>query len=195
LLPRVAVPDVPKTLSVHLNREGPRDLDPEAAALETDRSFVLEFVNHGQPLHVHVHPDDVLDGVVTPAETQVYVDEAETRSVDVAVPRGAGPLEGRLQLVTGYGAEESAVAVSVTSERKDGGPDVAVDDTLTEKETPADPDTAASVTQVVTPVALAGVAVLVAAAAAIAVPDAGALAVGVAGVLAGVAVAAYELFR
>lgn len=186
---------MPKTLSVHLNRDGPRDIDPEAAALETDRSFVLEFVNHGQPLHVHVHLDEVLDGVVTPAETQLYVDEDETRSLEVAVPRGAGPVEGRLRLVTGYGAEEASVALSVTRERKDGGPDVAVDDTLTEKEAAPEPDTAASVTQVVTPVVLAGVVVLVAAAAAIAVPDAGALAVGVAGVLAGVAVAAYELRR
>jgi len=186
---------VPKTLSVHLNRDGPRELAPEAAALETDRSFALEFVNHGQPLHVHVHPDETLDGAVTPAETQVYVDEGATRTVDVAVPRAAGPVEGELELVTGYGAEEASVAVSVARERKDGGPDVAVDDALSEKEATPEPDATTSVTRVVTPVVLAAVVVMVAAAAAIAVPDAGALAVGVAGVLAGVAVAAYELFR
>ncbi|SEV91173.1 DUF7524 family protein [Halobacterium jilantaiense] len=185
---------MPETLSVHLNREGPRELDVERAALETDRSFVLEFVNHGQPLHVHLHPSETLDGVVTPAETQVYVDEGETRPVDVSVPRQSGPVEGTLDVVTGYGAEEATVAVSVTSERKDGGPDVAVDDTLAEK-TGAESEATTSMTAVVTPVVLAATVVVVAAAVAIAVPDAGALAVGVAGVLAGVAVAAYELFR
>jgi len=185
---------VPETLSVHLNREGPRELDVERAALETDRSFVLEFVNHGQPLHVHLHPSETLDGVVTPAETQVYVEEEATRRVDVSVPRQSGPVEGTLGVVTGYGAEEASVAVSVTSERKDGGPDVAVDDTLAEK-TAVEPDTTSSVSQVVTPLVLAATVVVVAAAVAVAVPDAGALAVGVVGVLAGVAVAAYELFR
>lgn len=185
---------MPETLSVHLNRGGPRELDAERAALETDRSFVLEFVNHGQPLHVHLRPSEALDGVVTPAETQVYVDEGETRRVDVSVPRQSASVEGTLDVVTGYGAEEATVAISVTSERKDGGPDVAVDDTLAEK-TPAEPDATTSVTEVVTPVVLAATVVVAAAAVAVAVPDAGALAVGVAGVLAGVAVAAYELFR
>ena len=185
---------MPETLSVHLNREGPRELDVERAAFETDRSFVLEFVNHGQPLHVHLHPSESLDGVVTPAETQVYVEEGETRRVDVAVPRRSAPTEGTLDVVTGYGAEEATVAVSVTSERKDGGPDVAVDDTLAEKTT-TEPDASASVATVVTPVVLAATVVVVAAAVAVAVPDAGALAVGAAGVLAGVAVAAYELLR
>jgi hypothetical protein len=185
---------VPETLSVHLNREGPRELEVERASLETDRSFVLEFENHGQPLHVHLHPDEALADVVTPAETQVYVDDGETRRVNVSVPRGAGPVEGTLEMVTGYGAEETAVAISVTNERKDGGPDVAVDDTLAEK-TPTESDTTTSVTKVATPLVLAATVVVVAAAVAVAVPDAGAIAVGVVGVLAGVAVAAYELFR
>jgi len=185
---------VPETLSVHLNREGPRELDVERAALETDRSFVLEVVNHGQPLHVHLHPSETLDGVVTPAETQVYVDEGETRRVDVSVPRGSGPVEGALDVVTGYGAEEATISVSVTDERKDGGPDVAVDDTLAEK-TPTEQSASTSVTSVATPVVLAALVVVAAAAVAIAVPDGGALAVGVAGVLVGVAVAVYELFR
>jgi hypothetical protein len=185
---------VPETLSVHLNREGPRELDVERAALATDRSFVLEVVNHGQPLHVHLHPGETLDGVVTPAETQVYVDEEETRRVDVSVHRGAGPVDGTLDVVTGYGAEEATVAVSVTDERKDGGPDVAVDDTLAEKPAAGQPTTT-SVSRVVTPVVLAAFVVVAAAAVAVAVPDGGALAVGVVGVLAGLGVAAYELFR
>jgi len=185
---------VPETLSVHLNREGPRELAVDRAAFETDRSFVLEFVNHGQPLHVHVHPSESLDGVVTPAETQVYVEEGETRSVDVSVPRRLGPVEGTLDVVTGYGAEEATIAVSVTDERKDGGPDVAVDDTLAEKVSP-EGDASASVPEVATPVLLAAGVVVLAAGVAVAVPDAGALAVGVAGVLVGCGVAAYELFR
>ncbi|CAM2987328.1 hypothetical protein PNP85_08460 [Halobacterium salinarum] len=186
---------MPDTLSVHLNRERPRDLAPEATTLETDRSFVLSFVNHGQPLHVHVQPDERLADIATVSETQVYVAANETRTVDVVAPRDAGPADGTLRLVTGHGAESENVTVSITQERKDGGPDVAVDDTLTEKQSRPEPDTGVSLRHAVIPVAVVVAVVAAAGAIAVAVPDAGAVVVGVAGVLAGCGVGAYELLR
>jgi hypothetical protein len=183
---------VPETLAVHLNRDGPRTLSTEAAALETDRSFVLEFVNHGGPLHVHLHPDEALDSVATPAETQVYVEEEATRGVEFAVTPGAGPAEGHVDLVTGYGAEETRLDVSITSERKDGGPDVAVDQSLAEKHA-TDDSSGASLSEVAVPVAVAAVVVVAAVGVALTVSDTAALAVGALGVLAGVGIALYEL--
>lgn len=184
---------MPESLAVHLNRDGPRSLAPEATALETDRSFVLEFVNHGGPLHVHLHPDEALGSVATPAETQVYVEEDATRSVEFAVAPSAGPADGAVNLVTGYGAEESRVDVAITSERKDGGPDVAVDGALAEKQAVSD-DGGVSPSELVVPVAVAAVVVVAAVGVALSVSDTAALAVGALGVFAGVGVALYELY-
>jgi hypothetical protein len=183
---------VPETLAVHLNRDEPRALDPEAAAFETDRSFVFEFVNHGQPLHVHLHPSETLDGVASPAETQVYVDEEATRRVEFAVARDAGPVDGHVDVVTGYGAEESRVDVSVTDERKDGGPDVAVDQSLAEKHSQPE-SSGASLSDIAVPAAVGALVVIAAVGVALSVSDTAALAVGALGVLAGVGVAVYEL--
>ena len=184
---------MPESLSVHLNREEPRAVVPEAASLETDRSFVLRFVNHGGPLHVHLHLDEALDAVAQPATTQVYVDEEVTRDVEIVVPLGHGPAKGYVDLVTGYGAEEARVNVTVTDERKDGGPEVAVDDTLAEKQAEETDDTR-SRTDGVRTLALAAGGVVLAAAVALAVSDSLALLVGVLALLAGVAVAGYTLY-
>jgi len=184
---------VPETLTVHLNREEPRDVAPEAASLETDRSFVLRFVNHGGPLHVHLHLDEALGAVARPSSTQVYVAEEATTDVEVAIPPGHDPVKGYVDLVTGYGAQEARLNVTVTAERKDGGPEVAVDETLAEKQS-AETDAGGTTTEGVRNLVLAGGSVVLAAALALAVADSLALVLGVLALLAGVAVAAYLLF-
>ncbi|WP_232702109.1 DUF7524 family protein [Halobacterium wangiae] len=184
---------MPETLTVHLNREEPRDVAPEVASLETDRSFVLRFVNHGGPLHVHLHFDEALDAVAQPSATQVYVDEEATRDVEITIPLGHGPAKGYVDLVTGYGAQEARLNVTVTAERKDGGPEVAVDETLAEKQT-VETDPGGGTAEGARNLVLAAGGVVVAAAVALAVSDSLALVVGVLALLAGVAAAAYLLF-
>jgi len=184
---------VPERLSVHLNRDHPRDLDPAAASLETDRSFVLVFENHGGPVHVHLHLDDALAAVGEVAATQVYVDEGQTRGVEIAIPRDHPPAKGYVELSTGYGAEQARVNVTVTDERKDGGPDVAVDESLTEKSNPEPNEDSLAPADVALPVAAAVAAVVFALALALAVSDTLAVLVGVLALLGGVAVAAYVL--
>ncbi|MFC3476408.1 DUF7524 family protein [Halobacterium litoreum] len=184
---------MPERLAVHLNRDQPREVAPEAARLETDRSFVLAFENHGGPLHVHLHLDDALAKVARPEQTQIYVDEGETRRVEVVIPPDHAPTKGYVDLVTGYGAEEARVNVTVTAERKDGGPDVAVDETLSEKQQ-VEVESESSAGEVAWPAVGAGVAVVVAAALALAVSDGVAVFVGAFGLLAGVAAAAYVLY-
>jgi len=185
---------VSKRLAVHLNRDGPREVAPEAARLETDRSFVLAFENHGGPLHVHLHVDDALARVARPASTQVYVEEQETRLVEVTIPPDHEPVKGYIDLVTGYGAEEARVNVTVTAERKDGGPDVAVDETLSEKQQVEVERESSRPGDVAWPAVGAGVGVVVAAALALVVSDALAVLVGVLGLLAGVAAAVHVLY-
>ncbi|WP_336037474.1 DUF7524 family protein [Halobacterium yunchengense] len=183
---------MPERLVVHLNREHPRDVEPEAAVLETDRSFVLEFVNHGGPIHVHLQLDDGLATVATPAANQVYVEADQRRGVEVSIPPDHPPAKGYVELSTGYGAEKARVNVAVTDERKDGGPDVAVDESLAEKADVED-DQSPRLTDVARPVVAAAGLVAVAVVVALAVSDSLAVLVGGAAFLACLAVAAYLL--
>lgn len=183
---------MPERLTVHLNREELRDVAPEATALETDRSFRLAFENHGGPVHVHVRPDDALGAVAEPAESQVYVDEGETRTLPVDVS-GNRSVEGELQLATGYGAEETTIDVTITDRRKDGGPTVAVDNSLGEKQQ-VETETGQTAGDGLREFVLAGVGVVVAAAVALAVSDSAAILVGVLALLGGVAAAMYVLW-
>ena len=186
---------MPETLSVHLNREEPRDVAPEAASLETDRSFVLSFENHGGPVHVHLHLNDALAAVARPTTTQIYVESGETRRVEISLLPDHTPVKGYVDVSTGYGAEKARVNVAVTDPRKDGGPDVAVDDSLSEKQTTgaeasASPSGAAADVQ---PLAFAAFGVVVAAVLALSVSDSLALAVGGLALLCGVGVAGHLL--
>lgn len=183
---------MPDRLAVHLNREKPRDVAPEAVTLETDRSFVLEFVNHGGPIHVHLHLDDALAVVADAAATQVYVDENQRRGVEISIPPDHPPAKGFVELSTGYGAEKARVNVTVTEHRKDGGPEVAVDESLSEKTEPEE-DPSASLSDVARPVMAAAGAVAVAVVVAVAVSDSLAVLVGVLALLGAVGVAGYLL--
>lgn len=184
---------MPERLSVHLNRDHPRDLQPEAASLETDRSFVLVFENHGGPVHVHLRLDDALAAVADVAATQVYVDEGETRGVEIAIPADHPPAKGYVELSTGYGAEQARVNVTVTDKRKDGGPDVAVDESLSEKAEPTGDEDSVALADVALPTAAATAVVVVAAALTVSISDSVAVLVGVLALLGGVGVAAYVL--
>lgn len=183
---------MPERLTVHLNRAEQRDVAPEATALETDRSFVLEFENHGDPLHVHVQLDEALDAVADPAASQVYVDEGETRNLEISVDDDHPDVEGALTLATGYGKTETTIDVTLTDRRKDGGPTVAVDETLSEKRE-------SEVTQGgpqgedLREFALATVGVLLAAAVALLVSDSAALLVGLLALAGGIVAGVYVL--
>lgn len=185
---------MPETLSVHLNRDEPREVAPETATLETDRSFVLEFVNHGGPIHVHLQLDDALARVVRLPAAHVYVDGDATRRVDVSLVENHDPAKGYVELTTGYGAERARVNVTVTNRRKDGGPEVAVDESLAEKQPSDASEAGGSPVAAAKPVALGTVAVVLAALLALSVSDSLAIFVGVLALLGGVGAAAYVLY-
>lgn len=187
---------MPETLSVHLNREEPREVAPEAASLETDRSFVLAFENHGGPVHVHLYLNDALAAVARPTATQIYVEGGETRRVELSLIPDHDPVKGYVDVSTGYGAEKARVNVAVTNQRKDGGPDVAVDESLSEKQTTTvDTTTSASRTvENAQPIAFAAVGVVAATVLALSVSDSLALLGGGFALLCGIGVAAYLLY-
>jgi len=113
---------VPDTLPVHLNQRDLHSLEvPDA--FETDDSFVLAVRNHGEASRVHVHLDDGLSEIAAVETTNHYVRANETAEIPVAV-RGAGPVRGKIKIVSGYGAVTRWVDVHVTEPDDDTGVEV-----------------------------------------------------------------------
>jgi len=119
---------VPDSLTVHLNRAGPQSI-AAPQAVEATGEFSVYLQNHGTPLHAHVSLDDTLAKVARVVTPNRYVEEGATRRVRIEVEGGNRPIEGRLQVVTGYGAETAYVSVTLR-DPETVEPDVAVDEEL-----------------------------------------------------------------
>ncbi len=81
---------------------------------ETDGPFVIEVSNRGRDAHVHLRLDDALAGVATLAETNPHVPRDETVEIVADVDAVTAPVAGLLTVETGYGADGSEVAVTLT---------------------------------------------------------------------------------
>jgi len=100
------------TLPVHVNRESLHELEvPDA--FETDGSFDIGVVNHGQSVHVHLHLEDDLSEIATIEASNHFVDGESQRAVHVSV-NGSGEATGTLKIASAYGAETRYVTVRVT---------------------------------------------------------------------------------
>lgn len=182
------------TLPVHVNRESLHALEvPDA--FETDGSFDIAMVNHGQSVHVHLHLDDDLSELATIEASNHFVDGDSQRAVHVAVD-GAGEATGTLKIASAYGAETRYVTVTIT-EPEETNETVEVDESLSEPqprdlETGGDGGGLASVAgnPELVVLVLAIVALVVAAAVALVV-DSVAVVAGALAVLVGVLVAIY----
>ncbi|AKH97785.1 DUF7524 family protein [Halanaeroarchaeum sulfurireducens] len=124
-----------QTLRVHVNRDEPRSVEPEAPSIDVDGPFDLVLDNHGPSTHVHVHVDDTLATATDIAETNWYVEAGETETIPVAV-ESIYEVAGRLELSTGYGAEREVVEVTVAA----GSGGVEVDDELGTIQPDTDPE-------------------------------------------------------
>ena len=103
---------------------------------ETDGPFVVDLVNEGQPVHVHVNLEGDLARVASLDGGNHYVEGGSTAAVPISVDPVDEPTTGRLTVATGYGAETADVTVTVQPwEDRSGG--VEVDEDLS---TPSVPD-------------------------------------------------------
>lgn len=118
------------SITVHVNRSTGGTIEVERPTVETDRSFELSVVNHGDPVHLHVKPSEELADTVSIQETNRYVDADRTITVPVSVAGHTGPVTGRLELATRFGANAASIEVTLTGgvgdERR-----VEIDDRLT----------------------------------------------------------------
>lgn len=181
---------MPSTLSVHLNRDGTRSVQPESFSMETEGPFTIELVNHGTPAHVHLHLDDALASVASIPSDNLFVDGESKEYVSVNVRDGPRPVKGQIEVVTGYGAERANVNVSVIEPTPEGA-EVQVDEELSARQEHAEHEP--SITDAIAPAAVAVVGVLLAVVLTVLVNDILALALGAIAIIVGVAVAIYVL--
>jgi hypothetical protein len=103
---------VSNSFTAHLNREGQQSVSaPET--FETEEGFTVYLRNHGTPLHVHVRLGDSLGTVAEVVDPNRYVEEGSTRRVRIDVDNADRPIEGQIQVVTGYGSETESITVTV----------------------------------------------------------------------------------
>ncbi|ELY52402.1 DUF7524 family protein [Natronococcus jeotgali] len=115
-------------VTVHVNRDSPERLEAATATFETAEPFTLLLEGHDTPTHVHCRLDEELARVASLPQSNYYV-EADARTpvpIDVDPSGLEDPVQGYLEVSTGYGAESAAIAVTI-----EPGPDrVEVDESL-----------------------------------------------------------------
>lgn len=178
------------TLSVHLNRDGTRSVQPESFSMETEGPFTIELVNHGTPAHVHLHLDDALATVAAIPSDNLFVDAGSEEYVRVNVQDSPRPVKGQVEVVTGYGAERANVNVNVIDPAPDAA-EVQVDEELSARQEHAEHEP--PITDAIGPAAVAIIGVLLAVGLTVLVNDILALALGAIAIIVGVAVAIHVL--
>lgn len=122
---------MPDALEVDLNDDGPHSIEAPPSTVEVGGDFDVVLRNHGTALHVHLAFDDALAPAADLPTANHYVDEDAVRRVRVRVDGSRAPAEGKLKVVTGYGAETAFVTVRVVDPGT-GGERVPVDESLAE---------------------------------------------------------------
>lgn len=177
---------MPASLPVELNADRIHEVRV-IEEFETDGPFVVDLVNEGPSVHVHLSLDDDLTRVASLDGGNHYVEEGSTVAVPISVDPVDESTTGVLTVATGYGAEATEVEVTVRpwEDRSSG---VAVDEDLSTPGHSARSDGTEGTSRPSLPLlALLGTAVVVAAGVGYYAPSPAAL-VGV-GVVVGAAVA------
>jgi hypothetical protein len=108
---------------VELNRESVHAIDvPDSFTAEGP--FHVELRNDGGAAHVHLHLDDDLSRVARLDDVNHFVEAGARKRVPIGVRPNLDPRTGRLKIVSGYGAEEAYVDLTVvpkSSGRVDAG--------------------------------------------------------------------------
>lgn len=153
---------MPASLPVELNADRIHEIRV-IDEFETDGPFVVDLVNEGQPVHVHVSLDEDLGRVASLDGGNHYVEEGSTAAVPISVEPVDEPVGGVLTVATGYGAETAEVAVTVRPwEDRSAGVDVD-EDLATPSESPPASDATGGLGRPSIPVlALVGTALAVA---------------------------------
>lgn len=113
-------------VTVSVGQDGPNTIAADSESVETMTSFGIVLESHSVPAHVHCRLGGDLARIATLDRSNYYVDSSAETYVPVIVEDVPGPVEGTLELSTGYGATSVTIDVTVTP----GPPPVEVDETL-----------------------------------------------------------------
>ncbi|MEF8855374.1 MAG: hypothetical protein V5A24_07790, partial [Haloarculaceae archaeon] len=158
---------MPDELPVHVSRQKLHAIEVPGT-FETEGSFDVGLVNHGNSIHMHVHLDDALSEVAELSATNHHVAGESERVVRVIVDEdrlGPQPVRGKLKVVSAYGASTRWVDV-VLEEPDEEENTVRVDESLAEPSPRPEPEATGGpvfASPAVPIVALAALALLVAA--------------------------------
>ncbi|ADB59947.1 hypothetical protein Htur_1055 [Haloterrigena turkmenica DSM 5511] len=102
-------------VTVHVNRGSTDSLEPSVDSVETRGSVNLRLASHGAPAHVHCRLDGDLERIAALETSNYYVEGDGETVVPVRVSAEAidEPIEGAIEVQTGYGAESVVVPVTV----------------------------------------------------------------------------------
>lgn len=183
-------------LPVHVNRQDIHSLEVPAS-FETDGSFDVRLINHGESLHLHVHLDDALSEIAAIEATNHYVEGESQRALRVHVNEEAlttTPVRGKLKVASGYGAETRWIDVEL-AEAEEEDESVRVDESLSKPQPREEPSGSAGtgLERPELPVLGLGLLAVVVAIVAAVVIDNVVVLVGALAVVAGVLVALYFL--
>lgn len=150
-------------LPVHISRRELHSVECPPG-FETDGSFEVRLVNHGNPLHVHLHLDDTLSEVASLDASNHYVEAESQRSISVAVDTGRidESLFGKLKVVSAYGTETRWIDVELV-EPEVTEESVQVDASLAKPQPIEEPEEQTVEESTVFVLALAAIALLIAA--------------------------------
>jgi len=124
-------------LSVHLNREKPREVDAPAS-FSASQPFDIALQNHGDAANVHVQLDDALSAVAHLGKRELRVGPDETKHVRVDVDAVEEPVSGTLTVSVGYGVSTATVTVTVEPSEPEEF-DITVDESLGTPQRSAEP--------------------------------------------------------
>ena len=113
-------------VAVSVGHAGPNTIAADSESVETRTSFGIVLESHSVPAHVHCRLGGDLARIATLDRSNYYVDPSNETYVPVIVEDVPEPVEGTLELSTGYGATSVTIDVTVTP----GPPPVEVDETL-----------------------------------------------------------------
>lgn len=182
-------------LPVHLSRKELHSLEVPPS-FEAEGSFDVRLINHGEPVHVHLHLDDPLSEVAGLDAGNHYVERESERYVriDVDTSKLDGETHlGKLKVASAYGAQTRWVDVGVSKPDPEAD-SVQVDESLA-KPQPREKPTETPIDGPTVPVlVLVAFAVLVAGGAVVVFQDP-IIALGAVVVLGGVAGALFFLLR
>jgi hypothetical protein len=114
-----------------LNETGQNSITPATGSFEATGTFDIALENVGEATHAHLKLDDDLARIASIDANNHYVDGNSTRHVSVDVREIDEPMEGRLEITTGYGQQTEYITVRVVPPEV-SNPPVEVDEALSE---------------------------------------------------------------